>query len=175
MKHRIPKALLAAAVLLGTVCLAEAAVITVPQSNLISSTQYYTDIIGGGIGDIVVMTGGGNAAGVGVATGRNDDGFSGPINFNFTTPLNFFGSPRTSFFANNNGNISFGAGISAFIPTGPTGANAPVISPFFGDVDTRNAASGVLHIRTDIPNQVILTWDAVGFFSSHAPPTNSFQ
>jgi len=175
MKHRIPKALLATAVLLGTVCLAEAAVITVPQSNLISSTQYYTDIIGGGIGDIVVMTGGGNAAGVGVATGRNDDGFSGPINFNFTTPLNFFGVPRTSFFANNNGNISFGAGISAFIPIGPTGATAPVISPFFGDVDTRNLASGVLHLRTDIPNQVILTWDAVGFFGSHAPPTDSFQ
>lgn len=124
MKHSIPKALLTMAVLLGTACLAEAAVITVPQSNLISSTQYYTDIIGGGIGDIVVMTGGGNAPGVGVATGRNDDGFSGPINFNFTTPLNFFGVPRTSFFANNNGNISFGAGISDFIPTGPTGANA---------------------------------------------------
>lgn len=169
MKHRIPKALLTTAVLLGTACLAEAAVITVPQSNLISSTQYYTDIIGGGIGDIVVMTGGGNAPGVGVATGRNDDGFSGPINFNFTTPLNFFGVPRTSFFANNNGNISFGAGISAFIPIGPTGAAAPVISPFFGDVDTRNLASGVLHLRTDIPNQVILTWDAVGFFNSHAP------
>lgn len=175
MKHRIPKALLTTAVLLGTACLAEAAVITVPQSNLISSTQYYTDIIGGGIGDIVVMTGGGNAPGVGVATGRNDDGFSGPINFNFTTPLNFFGVPRTSFFANNNGNISFGAGISAFIPIGPTGAAAPVISPFFGDVDTRNLASGVLHLRTDIPNQVILTWDAVGFFGSHAPPTDSFQ
>ena len=93
MKHRIPKALLTTAVLLGTACLAEAAVITVPQSNLISSTQYYTDIIGGGIGDIVVMTGGGNAPGVGVATGRNDDGFSGPIDFNFTTPLNFFGVP----------------------------------------------------------------------------------
>jgi PEP-CTERM motif len=152
----------------------QAAVITVPQSNLIPSTQYYTDIIGGGIGDIVVMTGGGNAANVGLASGRNDDGFSGPINFNFSTPLNFFGTPRTSFFANNNGNISFGAGISDFIPTGPTGANAPVISPFFGDVDTRTSA-GVLHIRTDIANQVILTWDQVGFFGSHAAPTNSFQ
>jgi hypothetical protein len=39
--------------------------------------------------------------------------------------------------------ISFSAGISAFIPTGPTGANAPIISPFFGDVDTRTSA-GVL-------------------------------
>ena len=153
---------------------AQAAVITVSQSNLIPSTQYYTDIIGGGIGDIVVMTGGGNANGAGSATGRNDDGFSGPKNFNFTTAFNFFGTAQTSFFANNNGNMSFGAGISSFIPTGPTGANAPLISPFFGDVDTRTSA-GVLHIRTDIPNQVILTWDEVGFFGSHASPTNSFQ
>lgn len=154
---------------------AEAAVITVPQTALVPSTQYYTDIIGGGIGDIVVMTGGGNAPGIGLASGRNDDGFSGPINFNFTTPLSFFGVPRTSFFANNNGNITFNAGLDEFVPDGPTGANLPIISPFFGDVDTRNLNSGVLHIRTDIPNQVILTWDQVGFFGEHAPPTNSFQ
>ena len=160
---------------MGLSVAAEAAIITVPQSALSPSTQYYTDIIGGGIGDIVVMTGGGNAPGIGLASGRNDDGFSGPINFNFTTPLSFFGTPRTSFFANNNGNITFNAGLSEFVPAGPTGANLPIISPFFGDVDTRNVSSGVLHLRTDIPNQVILTWDQVGFFEEHAPPTNSFQ
>jgi hypothetical protein len=160
---------------MGLSVAAEAAIITVPQSALSPSTQYYTDIIGGGIGDIVVMTDGGNAPGIGLASGRNDDGFSGPINFNFTTPLSFFGTPRTSFFANNNGNITFNAGLDEFVPDGPTGANLPIISPFFGDVDTRNASSGVLHLRTDIPNQVILTWDQVGFFEEHAPPTNSFQ
>jgi Nidogen-like len=167
---------LAAVAVLGLFNLAaEAAVITVPQTALVPSTQYYTDIIGGGIGDIVVMTDGGNDPGIGLASGRNDDGFSGPINFNFTTPLSFFGTPRTSFFANNNGNITFNAGLDEFVPDGPTGANLPIISPFFGDVDTRNLNSGVLHIRTDIPNQVILTWDQVGFFGEHAPPTTSFQ
>jgi len=85
---------------------AEAAVITIPQSALVPSTQYYTDIIGGGIGSVVVMTGGGNAANVGLASGRNDDGFSGPIPLGFT--LSFFGNSYTTFFANNNGNISFG-------------------------------------------------------------------
>ena len=49
-----------------------------------------------------------------------------------------------------------------------------MISPFFGDVDTRTSA-GDLRIRTDIPNQVILTWDEVGFYNSHASPTNNFQ
>ena len=145
----------------------------VPQSALTASTQYYTETIGGGIGNVVVMTGGGNAAGVGLASGRNDDGFSGPINFGFS--LNFFGTNYSSFFINNNGNISFGSGISAFIPTGLTGATAPVISPYFADVDTRGSQSGVVHLRNDIANQVIVTWDNVGRYDSRSDLRNSFQ
>jgi hypothetical protein len=150
-----------------------AAQTVVPQSALTPSGQLYTDVIGGGIGNIVVMTGGGNANGAGSLTGRNDDGFSGPINFGYT--LNFFGNNYTQFFANNNGNMSFGAGISAFIPTGPTGALQPVISPWFGDVDTRGALSGVLHLRQDIANETILTWDHVGFYNAHDDALNNFQ
>jgi len=152
-----------------------AAQVVVPQTALTPSGKYYTDIIGGGIGDVVVMTGGGHSANVGAADGRNDDGFSGPISFGYTTPLSFFGVPQTSFFANNNGNISFGSGISAYVPTGPTGADAPVISPWFGDVDTQGAASGVLHLRTDVANETILTWDNVGYFDTHDDKLNSFQ
>ena len=151
----------------------QAAVMTIPDSALVPSTNYYTDSIGGGIGSIVVMTGGGNANGAGSPTGRNDDGFSGPINLGFS--LDFFGHTYTQFWANNNGNISFNNGIAAFTPTGPQGASEPIISPFFADVDTRNAASGVLHIRTDIANEVILTWDAVGYFGEHADKLDSFQ
>ena len=98
-----------------------------------------------------------NAPGVGDPTGRNDDGFSGPINLGFT--LNFFREylhTAHSCSANNNGNISF-HGISDFTPSGPQGAAQPIISPFFADVDTRNASSGVLHLRTDIANELILT------------------
>ncbi|MEO6659336.1 MAG: nidogen-like domain-containing protein [Burkholderiaceae bacterium] len=137
------------------------------------STQYYTDSIGGGIGNIVVMTGGGNDNGAGNADGRNDDGFSGPINFGYT--LNFFGTNYTSLYANNNGNISFGSGISEYVPSGPTGAAAPVISPWFADVDTRGAASGVLHLRQDISNETILTWDQVGYYDEHDDVLASFQ
>jgi hypothetical protein len=152
---------------------AYAAVITIPQSALTPSTQYYTDIIGGGIGGVVVTTGGGNAANIGDPSGRNDDGFAGPLPLGFT--LNFFGNNYTQFWANNNGNISFTAGIAAFTPTGPQGAPQPIISPFFGDVDTRNAASGLMHLRNDIPNEIIVTWDQVGYFGSHADKLNSFQ
>ena len=145
----------------------------IPQSALIPSTNYYTDTIGGGIGDVVVMTGGGNEAGVGNPTGRNDDGFSGPKNLGFS--LNFFGTNQSQYWVNNNGNISFNAGISAFTPSGPTGAPQPLISPFFADVDTRGALSGVTHLRKNIANEVIVTWDQVGYFNSHDDKLNSFQ
>jgi hypothetical protein len=163
--------LLAAAVWVGGILTAQA-LITVPQSALSPGGWYYTDLIGGGIGNVAVMTGGGSAPGIGDPSGRNDDGFSGPINLGFT--LNFFGNNYTTFYANNNGNISFGAGISQFTPTGPTGASAPIISPFFSDVDTR-ASAGVMRIRQDIPDELIVTWDQVGYYSQHATPTDSFQ
>ena len=152
---------------------ASAVVTIIPQSALTPSTQYYTDMIGGGIGAALLMTGGGNAANVGFS--RNDDGFSGPISLGFTTDLSFFSSTYNQFWANNNGNISFNGGISAFTPTGPQGASQPIISPFFADVDTRNLASGLMYLRNDIAEQVIVTWDQVGYFGSHADKLNSFQ
>jgi hypothetical protein len=165
-----------AAVLFAAVIFpAHAALQVFPQSALTPTTQLYTTTIGGGIGDIVVMTGGGNAAGVGVLSGRNDDGYRGPIDFNFTTPFSFFGNSYSSFYANNNGNISFTAGNSSFIPTGPIGATIPTISVWFGDVDTRGDLSGVLHLRQDIANQTILTWDNVGSYNSRDTALNTFQ
>jgi hypothetical protein len=148
-------------------------VVTIPDSALTPSTSYYTDIIGGGLGTVMVTTGGGNAANVGDPSGRNDDGFRGPIPLGFS--LTFFGNTYTSFFLNNNGNISFNGGIAAFTPTGPQGAPQPIISPFFADVDTRNPASGVVSYRTDIPNELIVTWDSVGYFGNHADKLDSFQ
>jgi hypothetical protein len=152
--------------------LVPAAVTTVPDSNLVPSTGYYTDQIGGGIGNVVVMTGGGSNPGIGNPSGRNDDGFSGPINLGFT--LNFFGFNQTQFFANNNGNISFGSGIGGFVPMGPLGASQPVISPFFADVDSV-FVGGVMHLRTDIPNEIIVTWDGVAYFNEAGNQLDSFQ
>lgn len=172
MKKKINVFLLALSLVMATAFMAQAAETIIPQSALVSSGQYYTDIIGGGIGDVVVMTGGSNAANVGYASGRNDDGFSGPIPFGFT--FDFFGTSYSSFYANNNGNISFGSGISSYIPSGPTGSSSPVISPYFADVDTRGALSNVMHLRT-LANEVIITWDNVGYYGSHDDLLNSFQ
>jgi hypothetical protein len=153
---------------------AQAAVVTLPQSTLRSSPGVYT---AGGyytttLGPNIVTTGGGNGANVGLASGRNDDGFMAlNLGFNFT----LYGSTYSSLFINNNGNVSFGSGISDYVPTGPTGANAPLISVFFSDVDTRNASSGVVHYNLTA-DQLVVTWDNVGRFNSQGvPPSNSFQ
>lgn len=150
---------------------ASAEVTTIAQSALTPSTTYYSEQIGGGLGQALTMTDGGNAANVGGQ--RNDDGFSGPIDLGFT--FSMFGHSYTQFYANNNGNISFNAGISAFTPVGLQGQTQPIISPFFADVDTRNATSGLMHLRTDTPNQIIVTWDQVGYYDGHADKLDSFQ
>ena len=151
---------------------AQAAEISIPQSALISSDYYYTDLIGGGIGNTIVTTGGGNAANIGNLSGRNDDGF---MRLNLGFNISFFGQNYSTLYINNNGNVSFGNGISAYIPQGMTGATSPVISAYFSDVDTRASGSGVVHYRTDIANQLIVTWDQVGYFNTHADALNSFQ
>jgi hypothetical protein len=156
---------------------AQAAVITIPQSALVPSTTLWTDDLGIAIGDALLMTGGGNAANVGQS--RNDDGFSGPISFGADfSGLTLFGTTYNQFWANNNGNISFGAGISAFTPTGLQGANTPLISAFFADVDTRNSASGVMSLTTHTTaagSEVIITWPNVGYYNSQGDPLNTFQ
>ncbi|KAF0218883.1 MAG: hypothetical protein FD174_2666 [Geobacteraceae bacterium] len=144
---------------LGTAWTAHATVVTIPQSALTPSTQYYTDIIGGGIGSSVMA--------------RNDDHSTGALSLGFTLP--FFGQNYTQFYINNNGNITFNGPLGSFTPSGPQGATQPIISPFFADVDTRNSASGLVYLRNDITNQIIVTWDQVGYFASHADKLDSFQ
>jgi hypothetical protein len=162
-----PLAALATALAAGT---SVAQVVTIPDSALTPTQSLYTT----NFGTQMVTTGGGNAANIGGSDGRNDDGFQGPINFGYTL-TNFFGHDYTSFFLNNNGNITFGAGLAAYTPQGPQGATQPVIAPFFADVDTRGAGSGLVYYNTSIPNETIITWDHVGYFGAHDDKLDTFQ
>lgn len=107
----------------------------------------------------------------------NDDQFQGPVNFGFTA--NFFGTPWTQLFVNNNGNVTFGNGLSTYTPfnlTGPTGL--PIIAPFFADVDTRGASSTTTKYGTDVVNGHTafgVDWLGVGYYSFLGPPLNFFQ
>jgi hypothetical protein len=168
MKKLTTIAIAATAVLLATH--ASAQVTVVPDSALTATNHLYTS----DFGSVVVMTGGGNANGAGDPSGRNDDGFSGPISLGYTLQ-NFFGNDYSSIFVNNNGNITFTSGLSDFTPDGPQGATQPVIAPFFADVDTRGAASGVVHINQSIANETIITWDHVGYYDGNDDKLDTFQ
>ena len=149
---------------------AGAAVTTIADSALTATDHLYTS----DFGHVVVTTGGDNGANVGNVTGRNDDGFSGPIGLGYTLQ-NFFGSDYSSIYINNNGNVTFDEGLAAFTPAGPQGASQPVIAPFFADVDTRNANSGVVYVNQAIANETIITWDHVSYYGSRDSKLDTFQ
>lgn len=102
----------------------------------------------------------------------NDDGSLGPINLGFT--FDFYGTTQSQVYINNNGNISFGAGYSTYTPTGFPVSGFPMIAPFWADVDTRGAGSGLCYYKLE-SSRLIVTWDAVGYFNSNFDKLNTFQ
>jgi hypothetical protein len=107
---------------------------------------------------------------------RNDDGFAGPITLGFG--INFFGTPYSNTFVNNNGNITFDAGLSTFTPFSLQSTSHVIIAPFFGDVDTRPPASAATMYGTDVINGRAafgVNWLGVGYFSQHTDKLNTFQ
>ncbi|MGH9195121.1 MAG: nidogen-like domain-containing protein, partial [Acidimicrobiia bacterium] len=74
----------------------------------------------------------------------------------------------------NNGNVSFGSGFATFTSTGFPVAGFPMVAPFWADVDTREAQSGIVYYRVDA-NRLIVTWDHVGYFSTHSDKLSTFQ
>lgn len=109
---------------------------------------------------------------------RNDDDFAF---LNLPFEFCFYGVHYTSVYINNNGNLSFGAGFSTFTSTGFPVNNFPMIAPFWGDVDTRNAASGVatyqiLDTDSDTTGDtLVVTWNGVGYYNAQADLLNTFQ
>ncbi len=75
--------------------------------------------------------------------GRTDDGSSAAITLGFS--INFFGVAYSTIYVNNNGNVSFGGAVNAYTPAGLSGAlTRPMIAPFFADVYTSAASSGIV-------------------------------
>lgn len=108
---------------------------------------------------------------------RNDDSYSSqiPLGFNFC----FYGTTYTSCYINNNGNITFVDGLASFSAGGFPAGNATnldtiMIAPFWGDVDTRNAGSGLVYYKKT-PTSLIVKWNNVGYYSSAADKLNDFQ
>lgn len=103
---------------------------------------------------------------------RNDDGSTGviPLGFNFC----FYGTTYNSCYINNNGNISFGSAYSTFSSNSFPDPSFVMIAPFWGDVDTRNLASGLPYFKKTATS-LIVKWSNVGYYSSMADKLNDFQ
>lgn len=107
---------------------------------------------------------------------RDDDNFSAAVDLGFE--VNFFGVRSRTLHVNNNGNITFSSGLSAYTPFDLTSTNQQIIAPFFADVDTRNVASGVTAYgpaRVDGRRAFVVNWPGVGYYKQQADLTNDFQ
>lgn len=123
---------------------------------------------------IELRSGFGGAEGYGeLSQGRNDDGSSSQLNLPFT--LNFFGSNYSTFFINNNGNITFNGPVGSFTPEPFPVSSQPMIAPYWGDVDTRPSNGGAVYTAAPNPDTVVVTWHNVGYYSNSVDKLNDFQ
>jgi Ca2+-binding RTX toxin-like protein len=122
--------------------------------------------------------------------GRNDDGSTAQIDITpiFENGLNFFGTVYEGLWINNNGSVTFTGPRGTFTPDVITGNTSnPNITPFFADVDTRGTtvtptpggnSQGTNLVHWDfntLGDQLIVTWDDVGYFSQRTDLLNAFQ
>jgi Nidogen-like len=106
----------------------------------------------------------------------NDDGSTGEIQLPFE--LDFFGSRYHSLWVNNNGNVTFTGPMSTYTPFTINASTPPIIAPFFADVDTRGAGSGLTTygMTTFEGRQAFcVNWPNVGYFAEEMDRTNTFQ
>lgn len=130
---------------------------------------------------------------------RNDDGYTSFIDLSsiFPNGINFFGTTWTGLYVNNNGNVTFGSGLSSFTPTSIGGSSTnPIIAPFWADVDTRDSnysstisggfvtpTSGGNSMGSNLTwydidtttNTLTVTWDDVGYYYYGTDKLNAFQ
>ena len=100
--------------------------------------------------------------------------FEVPIPFTFC----FYDQQYTSFFINNNGNITFDAQYTTFTSTGfPSADVPPMIAPFWGDVDTGDDFAPLGQVRFEVYNDyAVVSWDSVGVYPGSDPnQRNTFQ
>jgi len=101
----------------------------------------------------------------------NDDSSSAEIALGFS--FDFYGTIQNSVFINNNGNLSFGAAYSEYTASGFPIEGFPMVAALWADVDTRDE-NGSVWFKTQ-SNALIVTWDDVGYYSTHGDKLNTFQ
>jgi len=106
----------------------------------------------------------------------NDDGSTGQVPLPFT--LNFYGRSYSSLWVNNNGDVTFTGPLSIYTPFVFTATTPPIIAPFFADVDTRGAGSGLVtygDTTYEGHTAFCVDWPNVGYYAEHTDKLNDFQ
>ena len=106
----------------------------------------------------------------------NDDGSTSQITLPFTA--DFFGNTYNSLWVNNNGDVTFSGPYSTYTPYGLSAATLPIIAPFFADVDTRGAGSGLVTYGDGTyagHTAFGANWPNVGYYDAHTDLLNNFQ
>jgi hypothetical protein len=105
-----------------------------------------------------------------------DDGSTGAVSLGFTITIG--ATDYSSVYINNNGNLTFNSSMSTFTPFGISTSAIPLLAPFFADVDTRGAGSGLVSYgstQIDGRNALVINWDDVGYFNRKVNKLNDFQ
>ena len=103
----------------------------------------------------------------------NEQAATAPVGF----ALNYFGQVYSTTNVSTNGNLTFGGNSNpSFLPVFFSSVTAPMIAPFYADVDT--SASSVVSYGADIVNgrrAFGVNYVGVGYYDARADRRNSFQ
>jgi hypothetical protein len=111
-----------------------------------------------------------------------DGSFTGPLGGcddcsfgSFTIPFTFcfYGTSYTSFYINNNGNVSFEGPYGTYSSTGFPVSGFGMLAPFWADVDTRTGLGGVYYKSE--PTRVTVIWDNTGYYYLHGDKRCTFE
>jgi hypothetical protein len=106
----------------------------------------------------------------------NDDDSTDSVALGFS--FNFYGTSYSTAFVNNNGNITFASALGTFTAFPLLSTNAVIIAPFFADVDTTGAGSGIVSYGTGTfggQQAFGVNWPNVGYFANGDDKLNDFQ
>ncbi|MCK4625594.1 MAG: VPLPA-CTERM sorting domain-containing protein, partial [Phycisphaerae bacterium] len=109
---------------------------------------------------------------------RNDDSYVAGVSIGFT--IDFWGSNYSTLWVNNNGNVTFDAGLGTYTPFDLTSTGQQIIAPFFADVDTYAHGEPVRYGTDTVGghNAFGVNWIDVDYYSSsssHGSQLNTFQ
>ncbi len=122
---------------------------------------------------VAQFDGSGGSGGPGVPPDyRNDDWSTVSITIPF--PFCFYGQQINAIYINNNGNVSINTAYSTFTANSFPDPTYTMIAPFWADVDTRGAGSGIVYYQLT-NTHLIVQWENVGYFSNHDDLKNTFQ